>query len=222
MRSLALSTALLMTLAGCDDHTEGVSAATVEDDTPAPAETAANEAAADEATGRQTLTIDAERSSVGFTGSKLSDSHDGSFEEFSGTIEFDAENVESSAVNVTIQMASVQTEPERLLNHLKSDDFFGVETHPTATFRSTRVAPAPEGTEDATHLITGQLALHGQTRTITFPANVQVTDGEVSARAEFSIDRQQFGITYPGMPDDLINDQVVIRFDVHAPRPSES
>lgn len=217
MRSLALSTALLLSLAGCDDHTEGVSAATVEDE--APAEATNNEAPPPETeAARQTLTIDAERSSVGFTGSKLSDSHDGSFEEFSGTIEFDAENVENSAVNVTIQMASVQTEPERLLNHLKSDDFFGVETHPTSTFRSTRIAPAPEGTEDATHLITGQLSLHGQTRTITFPANVTVTDGEVAARAEFSIDRQQFGITYPGMPDDLISDQVVIRFDVHAPR----
>ena len=70
--------------------------------------------------------------------------------------------------------------------------------------------------------MTSETLVRGQTRTITFPANVQVTDGEVSARAEFSIDRQQFGITYPGMPDDLISDQVVIRFDVHAPRPSES
>ncbi len=66
--------------------------------------------------------------------------------------------------------------------------------------------------------MTGNLTLHGQTRAITFPANITLSVAEMHATAEFTINRRDFGIVYPGMPDDLIRDGVVIRFDVRAPR----
>lgn len=49
---------------------------------------------------------------------------------------------------------------------------------------------------------------------------LEVRDQEVRAPAEFSIDRQRWGIAYAGMADDLIADQVVIRFDIRAPLPT--
>ena len=70
------------------------------------------------------------------------------------------------------------------------------------------------GDTPATHTISGDMTLHGRTQRITFPAIVEATDNGVHARAEFTIDRRDFGIVYPGMPDDLIRDEVVIRFDV--------
>ena len=137
---------------------------------------------------------------------------------WSGTMQLAPDAVEASAVSITIQMASVQADSPRLTGHLRTDDFFAVEQHPTATFESTRIAPAPAGTEDASHLVTGRLTLRGQTQSITFPAQIDVTPSEVRARARFSIDRQQFGIAYRGMEDDLIRDEVVIHFDVRGPR----
>ena len=206
--------ALLLLGAACEDHTEGVAEAVVEEPTES-AESAPREAP-DEAS-RETLTIDTSRSSVGFTGAKVTDSHDGTFQQWSGTIDFDPADPAASKVAITIQMDSVQIEPERLQGHLKSEDLFAVETYPEAKFESTSIV-AQQGENGATHRITGDLTLHGQTKRIAFPAKVEVSDGEVAASAEFVIDRQQFGITYPGMPDDLIKDEVVIRFDVKAPR----
>jgi len=211
MKTTALSFAsLLLLLSACEDHTEGVEEAVVGE-----AEEEAEPAEASET--RQALAIDAARSSVGFTGAKVTDSHDGTFERWSGTVDFDPENVTASSVAITLQMNSVQIEPERLLNHLKSDDFFDVETYPTATFRSTRIVEQ-QGADGATHQITGNLTLRDQTKSVTFPAKVEVSDSEVAAGAEFVIQRADFGIVYEGMADDLIEDEVVIRFDVHAPR----
>lgn len=196
-------------LVACSDPAEDATAARVE---ATPAEPVAPDPAAGE---REALTIDPARSSVGFTGAKVTASHDGTFSTFSGTMQLDPDALENSSVSVTIQMSSVQIEPERLRGHLLSPDLFDATQFPTATFESTRIAAGGEG---GTHTVTGNLTLHGQTRAITFPATIEVQAGEVHARAEFSINRGDFGITYPGMADDLIREGVVIRFDVRAPR----
>ena len=211
MKNALLLTAAI-TLTACPDPAADAPAAEVrpaaETSDPVPA-----------AAGTETLTIDRATSSVGFTGAKVTASHDGRFTEFAGTIDLDPARVEASRVRVTIQMASVQIDPDRLRGHLLSPDFFDAERIPTATFESTRIAAGGEG---GTHTITGNLTLHGVTREISFPANVEVGDREVRARAEFSINRRDFDIVYPGMPDDLIRDGVVIRFDVRAPRTPRS
>jgi polyisoprenoid-binding protein YceI len=168
------------------------------------------------------LPIARDRSTLGFTAAKVTASHDGSFGEWSGTIDLARSgDPTASRVNVSIVVDSLVIEPARLAGHLRTPDLLDVARFPTATFRSTQIAAGATGQVGdaaATHTVTGDFTLHGQTRAITFPAIITVTDGEVSARAEFSINRQDFGITYPGMPDDLIRDEVVIRFDIHAPR----
>ncbi len=209
-RPLLLSASLASLLfAGCEDPAAAAPAAEVRH----PVEPATGPAPDDDA--RQALDIDAASSSVGFTGAKVTASHDGRFERFSGTVRLDPSSITESSVSITIQMGSVQIEPARLRGHLVSPDFFDVERFPTTTFESTSIAAGGEG---GTHTVTGNLTLHGQTRAITFPATIHVTDAEVHATAEFSINRRDFGIVYPGMPDDLIRDGVVIRFDVRAPR----
>jgi len=84
------------------------------------------------------------------------------------------------------------------------------ESGPT---RSTEIRREGEGL-----VISGDLTLHGVTRQISFPATASATETEVSATAEFSINRQDFGIAYPGMPDDLIRDLVVIKLSLALPR----
>ena len=207
-RAIALSSLFL--LAACEDPAADVRSAEVQ---AAPAEPQQQPEPGTDA--REELAIDVARSSVGFTGAKVTDSHTGTFREFSGTVRLDPSSIPNSSVSVTIQMNSVQIEPERLRQRRLAADSFDVERFPTSTFESTRIV---EGGEGGTHTVTGNLTLHGQTRAITFPATIRVTDSEVHATAEFSINRQEFGITYPGMQDDLIRDGVVIRFDVRAPR----
>jgi len=156
------------------------------------------------------------QSSIGFTGAKVTGTHNGSFSAFSGTLTLDPANLAASRIEVTIETSSVQTDEPRLTNHLKTDAFFDIAVHPRATFTSTEVRAG--GANGATHTVTGNLNLHGVTRAVTFPATVTVTPAEVSARAEFTINRREFGIVYAGMPDNLIRDDVALRLDVHAPR----
>jgi polyisoprenoid-binding protein YceI len=217
MRSLLRSSSVLLVsfalLGACDDPSAGVSAATVTDPAPPPA-------AAAPSADHETLTIAREGSSVGFTGSKVTGSHDGTFGDFAGTITL-APDVTASSVDVTIQIASLAIEPQRLHDHLLSPELFGAAEFPTAHFQSTAITAGGTGTvgdAPATHTVTGNLTLHGQTHAISFPAVIAVTPTGVTARAEFTIQRQDFGIVYPGMPDDLIRNEVVIRFAVVAPR----
>lgn len=67
-----------------------------------------------------------------------------------------------------------------------------------------------------THRVTGNLTLLGTTKSVVFPATVSVAGNEVSAKADFIINRKDWNIVYTGMPDDLINDDVRIIFNVVA------
>jgi polyisoprenoid-binding protein YceI len=158
-------------------------------------------------------------SKIEWTGSKVTGKHDGRFETFDGWIALEGDKPESAKIHVEIDVASLKTDSEKLEGHLKTDDFFAVDKFPKATFTSTEIKAGGEG--GATHTITGNLTMRGVTKSVTFPATVKVDDKEVTAKAEFAINRKEWGIMYAGKQDDLIRDDVVIRLDVKAPRPAK-
>ena len=87
----------------------------------------------------------------------------------------------------------------KLQKHLKSADFFEVEKYPTGTFEITQVTAGAANDalmKDATHTVTGNLMLKDQTKSVSFPAKISVSDAEVVTDANFNIDRTQWGINY--------------------------
>lgn len=195
--------ALLLALSACaPDVGEGRVAATVSE--PAPT----TEAAAP--TGR-VLALDVGASTVHALGAKITATHPIAFDRWEGQLR--AEGSELTSVEVTIHMDSLRADIEDLTAHLKKADFFDVETFPTSRFASTSIVAKP-GVDGATHEVTGNLTMHGQTQRLTFPATVSQTDGAMTASTEFVIDRQDFGIAYPGMPDDLIQDNVALTIEL--------
>lgn len=163
------------------------------------------------------LPLTAENSKVEFTGSKVTGKHDGGFKAFTGTIDLVNAKPEESSVTVDIDTNSVFSDDEKLTAHLKSADFFDVEKFPKATFTSTKIVPdTAKGAGNYT--VTGDFNLHGQTKSITFPAKITVTDADVAVESEFSINRKDFGIVYAGKADDLIRDDVVIKLNLKSPR----
>ncbi len=210
-------TALLIAalgLAACKDPSKDTAKATVTEPAKAVAAVAAVEAPS--AAGQETLPITSENSKIAFTASKVTGSHEGGFNAFSGSLQLNPAKTEASRLDIDIQMGSVFTDSERLTGHLKTADFFLIEQHPTAKFVSTEIKTG--GENGATHTITGNLTLRGVTKTISFPANVTVAANAVTAKAEFALPRLQFGIAYAGKADDLIRDNVIIKLDVTAPR----
>lgn len=208
--TLLMMTATLFVFAGCkNDPAEGKHRAVAEE--------AAEVKELTETSVQYAFSNDG--SEIEFVGAKVTGKHDGEFKVFSGTIDLVNDDITQSRVNVTIQMDSMVADEERLTGHLKSDDFFDVENHPTSEFVSTAiVAKAGEG--GTTHEVTGNLTIRGVTKSITFPAKIEIEDDEIEAEAEFAINRKDFNITYPGMPDDLIKDQFLLKLALEAKKKS--
>jgi len=153
-------------------------------------------------------------STLEFVGAKVSAKHEGSFKAFRGTIGLVDSDPSKSTVNAEIDIASLAIEPAKLAGHLKSPDFFDAEKFPKGKFVSTAIKAG--GENGASHTVSGNLELHGVSKGITFPAKIKVEPGQVSVDAEFAINRKDFSIVYPGMPDDLIKDDVLIKLSLHA------
>jgi polyisoprenoid-binding protein YceI len=153
-------------------------------------------------------------SQIAWVGAKVTGKHDGAFGKFSGQILLVAGDATKSSVKAEIATASITTDQVKLVGHLKSPDFFDVARFPTASFQSTQIENG--GERGATHTVTGNLELHGVTKSIRFPANISIAPDSVTVKSEFGINRKDFGIVYPGKPDDLIKDDVLIRFNLVA------
>lgn len=196
----------LLIAAGCDnDPGKGKAKAAASAPVAAPAAAPA---------GAVKHSFSAADSKLEFIGAKVTGSHDGSFKEFTGSVDLVEGDLTKSSVNVEIKMASLAIEPEKLAGHLKTGDFFDVEKFPTAKFVSTSVKAG--GDNGASHTVTGNLTMRGTEKSISFPATIKVEGDTVSVNAEFAINRKDFGIVYPGKPDDLIKDEVAIKLTLAA------
>lgn len=160
----------------------------------------------------EALPIDTTRSEIKWRAAKVTRAHDGGFHAFTGTVTLGDGTV--TGIDVAIDTRSIWSDTDRLTGHLKSDDFFGVETYPEAQFIADQIAPVDSA--GATHLVTGNLTMHGQTHAVTFPASISVEESTVQATADFIIDRTNWGINYTGAADDLIDNEVRLILDVVA------
>lgn len=202
-----LLAATLLSLAGCKSELDGKPVAKVAD-TKA---TEVKKVDAPPAAAAKVLKADAAASSIGFVGAKLTGDHTGSFKTFTG--EATVEGTVPKSVSFTIETGSVTSDDEKLTGHLKSADFFDVEKFPKAEFVSTAIVAKTAGA--ATHEVTGDLSLHGEKKAISFPATITVDDRGAKGNAEFKINRKDFKIVYPGMPDDLIKDEVLLKISLN-------
>ncbi len=157
---------------------------------------------------------------IEFVGSKVTGKHEGIFREWSGTVALKDGKAEGGSLNLVVKTGSVEADHKnpvpvwsaKLTSHLKNGDFFASEKFPEATFASDAIT-AKAGDKGATHEVKGKLTIRGVTKDVTFPATITAGD-EVVGKAEFVINRKDFGIEYKGKPDDLIRDDVVLAINV--------
>lgn len=167
------------------------------------------------AASAEEFTFDPSHTHILFSISHFGFSHvRGEFTDFDGTIAFDPEAPESTSVDVTIDAASLDSGWPARDDHLRTADFFDVDTHPTITFRSTGV----EVTGEDTARMTGDLTMLGQTHPVTLdvqlnaigphPFRAGVTVAGFTATG--TIDRTAYGLSY-GSP--AIGDAVEITIE---------
>lgn len=157
------------------------------------------------------LKVDVAASSINFVGAKVTKAHDGGFKAFDGGLVMDGG--EPKSTTFIIDMKSTWADAERLTAHLQDEDFFNVEQFPESTFVSSSIAKDGDA-----YKVTGMLTMHGQTKEVAFPATITEADGAVKMTSEFSINRKLWGISFPGKPEDLIKDEVLIKLDLSFPQ----
>ena len=144
----------------------------------------------------------------------------GQFTEFSGTAHVDSADPAASSVQVTIQVASVDTGVADRDGHLKSPDFFDAEQFPTMTFTSTAVV-----VEDGNWLITGDFTIKDVTNpvTIEFEPTGSAKDPFGNTRIGFEgaavINRKDWGLSWNAALETggvLVSDKIKLEFDISA------
>jgi polyisoprenoid-binding protein YceI len=145
-----------------------------------------------------TYTIDPTHTTVEFVGRHLMITKvRGRFPAVSGAITI-AEEPEQSHVEVDIDVASVDTGHPDRDNHLRSNDFFDVDNHPTMSFRSTKVEAAPSGS----WLVTGDLTVRGVTHPVTLHVDFEgagaspAGDSRIGFSATAEVNREDWGLTW--------------------------
>jgi polyisoprenoid-binding protein YceI len=88
----------------------------------------------------------------------------GSFEKFSGSVNFDETNPANTSVEFQLEAASITTGDPKRDGHLRSPDFFNAEAFPSITFASKKVVV----TSEKTAVLTGDMTIRGLTREVNF------------------------------------------------------
>jgi polyisoprenoid-binding protein YceI len=166
--------------------------------------------------------IDVAHSSVGFSVRHMvvTKTH-GKFNDFAGYIDFDGKNVEKGSVEITAQIASIDTDNKKRDDHLRSPDFFDAEKFPTMTFKSKKVIKS-SGSE---FKLVGDLTIKDVTKEVTFDCefNGVINDPMGNTRAGFSatakINRQDFNVKWSKSLDAgglVVGNEVKISLEIEA------
>lgn len=178
--------------------------------------------------GTMTYRPDLEKSTVGWHAKKVTGEHMGNVKIKSGSIVVD--HHAPSKGEFVIDMNSITCSDlkdagynAKLVGHLKSDDFFSVSKFPEATLKIksfTPIAGAKPG--DANYTVKGDITIKGITKEISFPAQMNVTDRMITAKADIKIDRTDFDVRYRSgkffsdIGDKMIYDDFTMSIDLTA------
>jgi polyisoprenoid-binding protein YceI len=144
-----------------------------------------------------TYTIDASKSTFKWTGKKVTGQHWGYIKFSNGTIATDGANITGGSFTVDMNSMDCQDIPadkgaDKLLGHLKSDDFFGTTKFPTSNLVIKSATSKGAGQFD----VKADLTIKGITSEIMFPATVTMDGKSLTAKAAFKVDRTKYGIKY--------------------------
>lgn len=167
--------------------------------------------------------IDTKASKVYWTGKKVTGEHTGYLSIGDGTV-----HVKNNAVvgaNINMDLNSIvctdlenETYNQKLVGHLKSEDFFSVEKFPMANFSITSIKKNSNGENN----VVGDLTIKGITHEISFPAKIGMENRTVTAEGTAKLDRTKWNIQYgsgkffEGLGDKMIYDEFEITFDISA------
>jgi polyisoprenoid-binding protein YceI len=171
-----------------------------------------------------TYTIDPSHSRIGFVARHaMVTKVRGSFNEFSGSGYFDAEDPSASHLELTIEATSIDTRSADRDAHLRGNDFFAMDEYPQITFASTAVEAVDEGT----YRVTGDLTIKGVTKPVTVDLSYEGTATDpfghdrLGLEGSVVVNRKDWGLTWNAPLEAggvLVSEKVTLEFEVSAVR----
>jgi polyisoprenoid-binding protein YceI len=164
--------------------------------------------------------VDKNHSRIGFSAKHLAiTTVRGQFNEFSGYVEGDPDAPAGATGEVTVDLASVNTNSEMRDNHLRSSDFFAAEQHPQMTWRLTGI----EKTGEQAYRVSGELTLKGVTKPLTLDATLEGRmpdpfggEERIGVTATGSINRKEWGVNWDGVMGSVPVASDTIKIEIEA------
>lgn len=184
-----------------------------------------HKAQSENAAQNQKADLDLAASNLSWEGTKVTGKHAGKVKVSKGYLETKNNQViggqfEVDMNSITNEDLTDKTYNDKLIGHLKSEDFFNVAKFPSATFKIKSVAP--KVTDKGTHEVIGDLTIKGASHPISFPATIVIGDGKIEAKGTAVVDRTLWNIRYgsgkffKGLGDKVINDTFTVVIDIVA------
>ncbi|PVY43049.1 YceI family protein [Pontibacter virosus] len=176
----------------------------------------------------RTFAVETAASEVNWNAKKVTGEHYGKISMKSGQLQVDKNRVTGGTFEFDMSSITVEDIKDagmngKLVGHLKSDDFFGVEKNPSATFVITEATPITKAAAGKPNYnVKGNLTIKGITNPVSFPATIAVKDGVATAKADVTVDRTKFDIRYrssnffENLGDKAIYDEFTVSFNVKA------
>lgn len=160
----------------------------------------------------ETYTIDQDHSFANFTIRHVVAKTSGVFNDVSGIINIDREHLANSSVSASIDVASVSTGLPKRDEHIQAAKYLDAMHFGKMTF----VSKAVSAKDQMTALVTGDLTIHGVTKSVTIPMTIlgfgaDPWGGERSGfEANFTIKASDYGFTWMKTPNAPVGDEIAI------------
>lgn len=163
-----------------------------------------------------------DQSKIVWTGTKLVGYHQGTVQLKEGSVTLQNQKLTGGYFVIdltTITCTDIpDTDPipkKKIENHLKGSDFFDVARYPVARFEIKEIRPHPDN--PAKYLSVGELTIKGITKRLKVVIEPSSqTDKVFIAQADIRFNRQDWGVAYKGVKDELVHDEVKLNVFIKA------
>ncbi|MES2139247.1 MAG: YceI family protein [Bacteroidota bacterium] len=174
-----------------------------------------------------TYNVDTKATTSTWLAKKVTGQHDGKINVSKGSVTNDHNTITGGTIefdmnSITCTDLTDKEWNDKLVGHLKSDDFFSTEKNPTAKFEITKVVAVATLKPENDFNVTGKLTIKGITNEITFPAKIKMDEKTMVVIAKILVNRTKFDIKYgsasffESIGDKAINDEFELNVNLVA------
>lgn len=133
----------------------------------------------------------------------------GTFSGLKGTVVFSPADLSSAKIDVSVDATTINTGNSLKDTHAKGEEWLNVDKFPLIKFSSTAI------TKESDHfLIEGKMEIHGVSKLIKVPAKYEEKNGKGIFTGEFTINREDYGVTGSGIKAKMVGDNIKVSFNI--------